>query len=101
MDLGDMTSKELGELTSKGLVSLGKKILEEQEGEVPGTLKNQNLGHNSKKEGLGPNTRRQASQFAYCTRISKGGRRIHENECDVPFFSIPFMEGAGPSGPDQ
>lgn len=58
MDLGDLTSKELGELTSKGLVNLGKKILEEQEGEVPGTLKNQNLGHNSKKEGLGPNTRR-------------------------------------------
>lgn len=28
------------------------------EAEVPGTLKNQNLGHNAKKEGLGPNTKR-------------------------------------------
>jgi hypothetical protein len=25
-------------------------------GEVPGTIKNQNLGHNAKKEGLGQNT---------------------------------------------
>lgn len=24
----------------------------------PGSIKNQNLGHNSKKEGLGPNTKR-------------------------------------------
>lgn len=24
------------------------------EGEIPNTVKNQNLGHNSKKEGLGP-----------------------------------------------
>lgn len=24
----------------------------------PGTIKNQNLGHNSKKAGLGPNTKR-------------------------------------------
>jgi hypothetical protein len=28
------------------------------EAEVPRTLKNQNLGHNAKKEGLGPNTKR-------------------------------------------
>lgn len=27
------------------------------EAEIPNTIKNQNLGHNSKKEGLGPNTR--------------------------------------------
>lgn len=26
--------------------------------EPPGSFKNQNLGHNSKKEGLGPNTKR-------------------------------------------
>ncbi|MCQ4636164.1 hypothetical protein NE619_05445 [Anaerovorax odorimutans] len=58
MDLGDMTSKDLGKLTSAGLVSMGKKVLEEQESDVPGALKNQNLGHNSKKEGLGPNTKR-------------------------------------------
>jgi len=29
-----------------------------KDGEVPGTFAKQNLGHNSKKEGLGPNTRR-------------------------------------------
>lgn len=28
------------------------------QGDVPDTLKNQNLGHNSKKVGLGPNTNR-------------------------------------------
>lgn len=27
-------------------------------GAVPSTIKNQNLGHNSKKEGMGPNTKR-------------------------------------------
>ncbi|HWQ77853.1 MAG TPA: hypothetical protein VN381_03510 [Anaerovoracaceae bacterium] len=29
-----------------------------KEGAVPGTFQNQNLGHNSKKEGLGRNTDR-------------------------------------------
>lgn len=29
-----------------------------KEGAVPGTFPNQNLGHNSKKEGLGKNTDR-------------------------------------------
>ena len=29
-----------------------------KEGEVPGTFANQNLGHNARKEGLGPNTDR-------------------------------------------
>lgn len=29
-----------------------------KDGEIPRTLSNQNLGHNSKKEGLGPNTNR-------------------------------------------
>ena len=28
------------------------------EADVPRTLKNQNLGHNAKKEGLGPNTKK-------------------------------------------
>lgn len=28
------------------------------ENEIPNTVKNQNLGHNSKKTGLGPNTKR-------------------------------------------
>lgn len=27
MDMGNMTSKEIGDLTSKGLVSLGKQVL--------------------------------------------------------------------------
>lgn len=58
MDLGDMKSRDLGKLTSAALVNLGKEILEENQGQVPNTLKNQNLGHNSKKEGLGPNTKR-------------------------------------------
>ena len=58
MDMGDMTSRQIGELVSKGLVNLGEEILEEEKGQVPGTAKKQNLGHNSKKEGLGPNTKR-------------------------------------------
>ncbi|MBN7773456.1 hypothetical protein [Clostridium aminobutyricum] len=31
---------------------------EKMEGEIPGTIKKQNLGHNSKKEGLSRNTKR-------------------------------------------
>ena len=78
MDMGDMKSKDIGKLVSAGLVSKGAETLaaEVQEaqslsgvqaaaetrnasrGQVPGTVKNQNLGHNSKKEGLGPNTKR-------------------------------------------
>jgi hypothetical protein len=29
-----------------------------KDGQIPGTFENQNLGHNSKKEGLGTNTNR-------------------------------------------
>ena len=63
MDMGDMKSKDIGKLVSAGLVSQGEEILEAEtqealRGQVPGTVKNQNLGHNSKKEGLGPNTKR-------------------------------------------
>ena len=58
MDMGDMKSKDIGRLMSGGLVNLGKELLEEQQGQVPETMENQNLGHNSKKEGLGPNTKR-------------------------------------------
>ncbi len=37
----------------------GKKSFGEvKDGDVPGTFAKQNLGHNSKKEGLGPNTYR-------------------------------------------
>jgi hypothetical protein len=35
-----------------------KKKKAAKDGQVPGTYENQNLGHNSKKEGLGPNTGR-------------------------------------------
>ena len=35
-----------------------KKTKKKQDGDAPDTLKNQNLGHNSKKEGLGRNTDR-------------------------------------------
>lgn len=35
-----------------------KKSKKKKDGDVPGTMKNQNLGHNSKKEGLGQNTDR-------------------------------------------
>jgi hypothetical protein len=31
---------------------------EVKDGQVPGTFQKQNLGHNSKKEGFGPNTYR-------------------------------------------
>jgi hypothetical protein len=59
MNLGDMTSRELGRLTSDVSGDSGKRSRDDKlEGDVPGTAKNQNLGHNSKKEGLGPNTKR-------------------------------------------
>lgn len=58
MDMGDMTSREIGQLLSAGLINQGKELLEEQQGQVPGTAKKQNLGHNSKKESLGPNIKR-------------------------------------------
>lgn len=35
-----------------------KSSKEEKDGPVPGTYEKQNLGHNSKKVGLGPNTNR-------------------------------------------
>ena len=35
-----------------------KEKIEKKRSEVPGALDNQNLGHNSKKQGLGPNTNR-------------------------------------------
>jgi len=63
MDLGDMKSRDLGNLTSRALVEKGKEILVNDTtnvlpGEVPGTIKNQNMNHNAKKVGLGPNTKR-------------------------------------------
>ncbi|MCB6992791.1 hypothetical protein LI177_04735 [bacterium 210820-DFI.6.37] len=69
MDMGDMKSKDIGALVSAGLVNRGREILKAREeqkapeegavsGQIPGTIQNQNLGHNSKKEGLGPNTKR-------------------------------------------
>lgn len=31
---------------------------DKMKGDIPGTLSSQNIGHNAKKEGLGPNTKR-------------------------------------------
>ncbi len=43
----------------KKSLSVGKKSVKEvKDGDVPGTFTKQNLGHNSKKEGLGQNTDR-------------------------------------------
>jgi len=36
-----------------------KEAEEVKDGDVPKTFEKQNLGHNAKKEGLGPNTNRQ------------------------------------------
>lgn len=79
MDMGDMKSKDIGKLVSSGLVSRREKTLsgvpvpskpdaqfqtgselaaDALRGQIPGAVKNQNLGHNSKKEGMGPNTKR-------------------------------------------
>jgi hypothetical protein len=55
IDRGEVTSRSNGNIT-RALVEMEEKKLES--GVVPGTIKNQNLGHNSKKEGLGPNTKR-------------------------------------------
>lgn len=49
MDLGDMTSRDLGKLTSAGLAEKGKEVLKEQQGLAPEALKNQNTEHNAKK----------------------------------------------------
>lgn len=58
MDQGDIKSKNLGDMTSKALVEKGKQLLAETGGSIPATVKEQNLGHNAKKEALGPNTKR-------------------------------------------
>lgn len=55
IDRGNVTSRSNGDIT-RTLVEMAEKKL--QDGDVTGTLKNQNVGYNSKKEGLGPNTMR-------------------------------------------
>lgn len=85
MGMEDMKSKDIGKPVSAELANQGQEIPAAQKtlsgvavpskpdaqfqtgsklpanalyGRIPGTVKNQNLGHNSKKEGLGPNTER-------------------------------------------
>lgn len=55
IDRGNLTSRANGDIT-RTLVEMSEKAM--QDGIVPGTLKGQNLGHNSKRESLGPNTKR-------------------------------------------
>jgi hypothetical protein len=55
IDRGNLTSRANGDIT-RALVEMSEKAM--QDGIVPGTLKGQNLGHNSKRESLGPNTKR-------------------------------------------
>ena len=55
MDMGEFTSKQIGEMMAGGILKAERDLLEEQKSEVPSALKNQNLGHNAKKEGFGPN----------------------------------------------
>lgn len=90
MDMGDLTSKQIGELMSGGILRAEEQLVqggypnriidlgqtasqnelaniaraafaglnEADRGTIPSTIKNQNLGHNSKKVGMGPNTKR-------------------------------------------
>lgn len=76
MDMGKMTSKQIGEMTARGILraeeqlsgsqnqiaDMGRLAAERMEiaeqASIPATIKNQNVGHNSKKVGLGPNTKR-------------------------------------------
>ena len=55
IDRGNLTSRANGDIT-RTLVEMSEKAM--QDGIVPGTLKGQNLGHNCRKESLGPNTKR-------------------------------------------
>ena len=54
-DRGNLRSRANGNIR-RTLVEMSEKAM--QDGIVPGTLKGQNLGHNSKRESLGPNTKR-------------------------------------------
>ncbi len=55
IDRGNLTSRANGDIT-RALVEMSEKAM--HNGVVPGTLQGQNLGHNSKRESLGPNTKR-------------------------------------------
>lgn len=70
IDRGAMTSRQNGNLT-RSMVENAEQGMQNQEdmtvefaeemmekSDVPNTVKNENLGHNSKKTGLGPNTKR-------------------------------------------
>ena len=45
-------------MKKKNQDGIKKTGIEIKDGEIPGTFSNQNIGHNSKKEGLGQNTNR-------------------------------------------
>lgn len=81
MDMGDLTSRQIGEIMAGGLLRAEEQLMEEQaagrrlsqhelaeqgkkiaEGQlagqggfIPSALVNQNLGHNAKQEAMGPN----------------------------------------------
>ena len=58
IDRGELTSRENGDIT-RTLVALAEESMAgKQHAAVPGTVVNQNLGHNAKKEGFGPNIKR-------------------------------------------
>ncbi len=70
IDRGEMTSRQNGNLT-RAMVEKGEQSMKAQEALtvefakeladeecIPNALPHQNLGHNSKKAGLGPNTKR-------------------------------------------
>jgi len=45
-------------MKKKNQANTRKAAEEVKDGDVPRTFEKQNLGHNAKKEGLGPNTKR-------------------------------------------
>ncbi|MEG1930289.1 MAG: hypothetical protein RR131_04030 [Anaerovorax sp.] len=57
MDTKVITRSEIKNIANNGVKS---NVFEQEaeKGVVPTTITNQNLGHNSKKEGMGPNTKR-------------------------------------------
>ncbi|MEA4986597.1 MAG: hypothetical protein VB095_00840 [Anaerovorax sp.] len=70
IDRGELTSRQNGNLT-RAMVEQAEQSMKAQEAvtvefakelvekdSVPNTIKNQNLGYNSKKTGLGPNLKR-------------------------------------------
>lgn len=57
MDLGNVKSRDIGKMTMNGQLN-EKETQSDEENKIPITAENKNLGHNAKKESLGPNTKR-------------------------------------------